>query len=386
MSDRTLARAPGSVSDGTTERRPSVLLLSKGLGKGGAEQLLVNQAVHGAGDFEYHAAYLLPWKDALVSELRERGVGVTCLDGARGIGWIKRLRRLVRDRRIDIVHVHSPSVAALARIAFGRHGPSIVTTEHNVWDRYHRLTYWANALTFPRNNHVFAVSDEVNGSVRYPTVFRFLRRPPIETLHHGIDGARVALAPGADGVREELGIPSSSPVVGTVANFKPHKGHEHLLQVAARVAARHPDVRFVLVGGGPHQERIEERTAELGIGDVVVFAGFRDDAQRVMRTFDVYALASLHEGLPLSLLEAMALGRPVVATRVGGITAVVEDGASGFVVDPRDVDALAARISTLLEDPALRRRMGEAARARAATFDVRAAVRRIEQVYAELIA
>lgn len=369
------------------DARTRVLLLIKGLGRGGAEQLLVNAV--GCGDrsrFDYHVAYLLPWKDAFVPELRELGVSVDCLDGARGVAWIGRLKRLVRERRIEVIHVHSPYVAAMVRGALGRPRPLLVTTEHNEWDRYHRATYWANAITFPRNDFVFAVSQEVEASVRYPKPLRFLRRPRIETLHHGIDADRIAAAPAASGVREELGIPPDALVVGTVANFKPHKGYEHLLPVVARVARERTDVRFVLVGGGPLLEQIRRRATEMGIDGSIVFTGFRADALRIMKTFDLYVMASVHEGLPLALLEAMALGCPVVATRVGGVAAVVVEGQNGFIVEPRDPDAQAARLLKLMRESSLRERFAAASRERASAFDVRNAVRRIEQIYTELVA
>ncbi len=386
MSGRVLERVLGGGGEAET-RRTRVLLLIKGLGRGGAEQLLVNAAEHGdAARFAYHVAYLLPWKDAFVPELRALGIPVVCLDGrGNGVAWVGRLRRLIRDLRIDLVHVHSPYVAAVVRASFGRRRPLLVTTEHNVWERYHRATYWANATTFGRNDHVFAVSDEVRGSIRYPKVLGFLRPPPVETLHHGIDLDRVTATPPPTGLREQLGVPAGAPVVGTIANFKPHKGHTFLVEAAALVVRERPDVRFVLVGDGPLREDLQRQARELRVADAIVFAGFRQDALRVARTFDVYAAASLHEGLPLALLEAMALGCPVVVTRVGGTGAVVEDGVNGFVVEPRDPGAQAGRILALLADASLRRRQAHAARERAEAFDVRLAVRRIEQVYAELV-
>ena len=176
-----------------------------------------------------------------------------------------------------------------------------------------------------------------------------------------------------------------APVVGTVASFKPHKGHEYLLQAAAHVVKVRPDVRFVLVGDGPRRDDLKREAARLGVDGAVVFAGFREDRLRFVRTFDVYAMASLHEGLPLALLEAMALGCPPVATRVGGINAVIDDAVNGFIVEPRDPAAQAQRIVSLLKDAPLRARVGAAARERAAAFDVRSAVRRIEDVYSGLI-
>jgi glycosyltransferase involved in cell wall biosynthesis len=362
-----------------------VLVLIKGLGRGGAEQLIVSAARHlDRGRFDYEVAYLLPHKDALVAELESAGLRVHCLRAGRGPGWVGRLRSLVRDRRIDLLHVHSPLAAIGARLGLRRRGPRLVYTEHNVWDRYHPATRWANLATFPRNDHVFAVAEHVRASITYPRALSFLTMPPTETLHHGIDVDLVP-TPAPNGVRAELGIAPDAPIVGTVANFKAHKAHDVLLRAAERVRREVPDVRFVLVGTGPLEEDVRRRTAERGLGDAVVFAGFRDDVPRVAAAFDVFALPSAYEGLSIALLEAMALGRPPVVTRVGGLPEVIEHEVNGLLVPSGDPDALASQILRLLRDPAMRASVGEEARRRAASFDIRRAVRRSEAVYEELL-
>ncbi|MGH2636009.1 MAG: glycosyltransferase [Actinomycetota bacterium] len=362
-----------------------VLLLVKGLGRGGAEQLLVSAARHlDRTRFDYEAAYLLPYKDALVDDLRAAGLPVACLSGARGIGWLGRLRSLVRRRRIDLVHVHSPYAAIGARLALPR-GPKLVYTEHNVWARYHPATRWANLATFPRNDHVFAVADDVRASIVYPRGISFLQMPPTETLHHGIDLDRFPAPGSSNGVRAELGIADGAPLVGTVANFKAHKAHDVLLRAAVRVRRDVPDVRFVLVGTGPLEDEVRREAHAIGVGDQVVFAGFREDVPRVAAAFDVFALPSTYEGLSIALLEAMALGKPPVVTRVGGLPEVVDDGVSGLLVPSGDPEALATQIVRLLRDPKMRADMGEAARRRAGAFDIRRAVRRTEEVYGELL-
>lgn len=361
-----------------------ILILIKGLGRGGAEQLLASAAPYrDSSRFHYEVAYLLPWKDALAGELERAGVPVQCLEGSRGIGWVARLRALVRQGEFDLVHAHSPVAAAAARAALGRR-PRIVYTEHNEWHRYRAATRWANLLTYSRNDHVFCVSRGVLGSVRYPAALRWMGMPPIEALHHGLDPAAVE-GWQANGVRGDLGIPDGAPVVGTIANFKAHKGYHLLMEAAAAVRRDVPDARFVLVGQGPLLEDTRRRAAELGIGDAVVFAGYREDAPRVCAAFDVFAIASLNEGLSIALLEAMALGKPPVVTSVGGIPEVVRDQENGILVPPGDPAALAGGIVRLLSDPVLRSEMGEAARLRAADFDIRLAVRRMEAVYAELL-
>jgi glycosyltransferase involved in cell wall biosynthesis len=364
-----------------------VLVLIKGLGRGGAEQLLVNAAPYlDTERFHYEFAYLLPWKNALVEDLERAGFRVRCLNGARGAGWVTRLRRLVEENQIDIIHAHLPYTAIGARLAFWRdRRVRIVYTEHNMWTRYKSITAWANALTFPRNNHVFAVSNEVSGSVEYPRALSRRHRPPLETLYHGPDPAAVGRWVGADGVRDEFGIPDGVPIVGTVANLKTHKGHKYLLRAAVRVREVHPQARFVLVGLGPLEAELRREASELGLDGAVIFTGFREDAQRLMQAFDLFVLPSLHEGLPIALVEAMALGVPAVVTRAGGTPEVIREGRDGYLVEPRDPDALAARIAGLLSDDDLRQRMGAEARLRAEVFDIRRSVERMEGLYRELL-
>jgi glycosyltransferase involved in cell wall biosynthesis len=364
-----------------------ILILIKGLGRGGAEQLLVNAAPYlDTERFHYEFAYLLPWKNALVEDLERAGFSVRCLDGARGAGWVGRLRRLVSENEIDIIHAHLPYTAIGARLAFWRDRRiRIVYTEHNMWTRYKAVTAWANAVTFPRNNHVFAVSNEVRGSVEYPRPLSHRRRPPLETLYHGPDPAAVGRWVGADGVREELGIPDGVPIVGTVANLKTHKGHKYLLRAAVKVKEAHPDTRFVFVGLGPLEDELKRESSQLGLEQTVIFTGFRADAQRLMQAFDLFALPSLHEGLPIALVEAMSLGVPAVVTRAGGTPEVIRDGREGYLVAPRDPDLLAARIVELLSDQDLRLRMGAEGKLRAEAFDIRRSVERMEVLYNELL-
>jgi glycosyltransferase involved in cell wall biosynthesis len=363
-----------------------ILLLIKGLDRGGAEQIVATAAPHlDSSRFDYQVAYLLPERRALVGQLEGAGVPVACLNGGRGLGWVGRLRDLVAEQRIDLVHAHSPVPAIFARLAL--RGTRIVYTEHNVWQRYHRATYWANLLTYFRNDRVFAVSDEVRRSIRYPRAVRFLPTPTVETLYHGIDEAAVARWRSPDGLRAEFGIAEDAPLVGTVANFKVHKGHHRLLLAALKVREAMPDARFVLVGRGPLEADIRRQADELGLNGTVLITGFREDALRFTAACDVFALPSEHEGLPIALLEAMALGKPTAATRAGGIPEVVEDGREGLLVESTsDPSALAGVILTLLGDPQLRARMGRAAQIRARHFDIRKAVHRMEQVYQELLA
>ena len=365
-----------------------ILLLIKALGRGGAEHLLLSAARHlDKSRFEYQTAYLVPSLNTLVGEFEASGVPVHCLDGARGSGWIGRLKALVQEQRIDLVHVHSPYAAIGARIALRRrNGPRLVYTEHSGWPFYHPVTRWGNMVTFPRNDYVFAVSEHVRSSISYPVAFRAMRVPPIETLLHGVDPtARPVTAPPEE-VRDELGIPRDVPVVGSVGNFRREKGHRYLIDAAITVRRRIPDVRFVLVGHGPLESELRRRVHERGLDGTVIFAGYRGDVASIMNMFDIFALPSLYEGLAVALIEAMALGRPSVVTRAGGLEEVIHDEVDGLLVPARNPARLAGGMIRLLSDESLRERLGMAARRRVVSLDVRRAVRRMEEVYGEMLA
>jgi glycosyltransferase involved in cell wall biosynthesis len=361
-----------------TRRRTRVLMLTKGLGRGGAERLIVGAARHlDRSQFELDVAYLLPWKDEFVDDVVATGAEVHCLVAPRptSLGWIPRLRRLVRERDIDVVHTHMPLPAAFARLALPGQRPAFVHTEHNVWSSYRLPTQWANAATLGRNARVIAVSDGVATSIRSSV--------PVDVLLHGTDPAlAVTGAAARTAARRRLGIAAEAQVVGTVGNLTAKKDQATLVRALASLPStgdRGPTL--VLVGLGPLEDELRALAAQHGVADRVVFAGSRDDVFALLPAFDVFALSSRFEGLPIALLEAMAAGVAPVATRVGGIPEVITDGRDGLLVDPGDPDALAAALGRLLDDAALRETLGERAGARAGDFDLVHAVRSAEAIY-----
>lgn len=370
-----------------TDTRVRVLWLIKGLGPGGAEQLLVSQArVHDRERFQIEVAYLVPWKHHHVASLEAAGVPAFLLDGPRELDlrWAWRLRRLLRDTPVDVVHNHSPLVASVTRLLVRTlpraRRPALLYTEHNRWPRHNRLTRLANRLTFHLDDEQLAVSDDVRDTI--PSRLR----GRVTTLVHGIvlDEVRAQRVHRAE-MRAELGIDDATVVIGTVANYRREKDYPNLL-TAARDALRASGVPlcFVAVGQGPLEAEMREMHRRLGLGDRFRILGYRDDAVRVMSAFDIFTLASRHEGLPVSLMDALALGIPVVATAVGGIPQAVTDGVEAVLVPAQRPDLLAGAYAELAADPIRRAAMASAAQQRAIRFDIRRATADLERRYAAL--
>jgi glycosyltransferase involved in cell wall biosynthesis len=358
-----------------------VLHVVKGLGPGGAERLIVSLVEALGHDVEAEVAYVLPQKTHLVPELHALGVSTHLL--GRGLAdprWAPRLRHLVRQGHFDIVHLHSPAVASVARLALRpmRDRPALVSTEHNVWGSFTAATRVANALTAPLDDVRLAVSEEVRSSM-WPN-----RRNGVEVLVHGvpIDRLRAATQRRSE-VRRGLGLSDDDVVVLIVANFREKKDYPTFLAAAA--ACGEPTVRFLSVGQGPLEQQLRSKHAALGLGDRFRFLGYRSDAVEVIAAADIFTLTSIHEGLPVALLEAMALGVAPVVSSVGGVPEVVTDGVDGLLVAPGDAQGFAAAYERLARDLPTRQSLAAAARARAADFDIAKAADHLEHRYRDLL-
>lgn len=359
--------------------RPRVLWLVKGLDLGGTERLLLTHAaLRDRSAFDCSLAYVLPRHAAMLDRFADADVPVTCL-AARSeldLRWTVGLKRLLRS--VDVLHVHSPYAAGLARLVAGT--VPVVYTEHSRWPQYHRATWALNVVTYPLNAAVVAVSHDVRR-----TVPRALRSR-VQVVHHGVD--RAVVRPDSvmrAQVRRELGVGPDEVLFGTVANLRTVKNYQ-LLQAAAQiVAARLPQARFVAIGDGPLRAEVAARHAASGLGDRFSLLGAQPDAARLMQAFDVLCLASRHEGLPVTIMEALALGLPVVSTAVGGVPEAVRDGVEGRLVALDDEQGFARALAELVEQPDLRVRMARAALDRSALFDAASSVRQVEDVYRSVL-
>jgi glycosyltransferase involved in cell wall biosynthesis len=366
-----------------------VLWLVKGMARGGAETLLLLEArARDRTAIEPRVAYLTPQNHDLVEAVRAEGVPVTCIGSPRALDprWLWRLRRILAAGDIDLVHVHSPVPAIGARLVRltipERVRPRLIGTEHNVWPSHHPVTRLVERLTFGLEDAHLAVSDAVRRSVTARG------RDGIEVVLTGVDLEAVRAQADRVGVRAELGLADDEVVVGTVANLRSQKGYPDLLHAAATAIERVGDDRrivFLAVGKGPMEAELHALHAELGLGDRFRFLGYRDDAVRLMSGLDVFCLASHHEGLPVALMEALALGLPAVATTAGGTPELVTDGVEGLLVPPGRPDRLAEALVAVTTDDARRKDMAGAAALRGDQLSVTRAHHRHEEIYRTVV-
>lgn len=360
--------------------RRVVLVAIKGLGIGGAERLISEGARFWDREaFDYHVAYVLPWKNQLVADLRAIDVPIHLIGGAKGITPETPLRlfKLIRALGASLVHAHLPSMGVMVRL--GSPVP-VVYTEHNLTSAYRFATRVANRMTYWRNRAVIAVSEAVADSVsRYGG-------PPRKVI---LNGVAVPADLESDQVRTELGLNPHQPFIVHVGNIRPGKGHMELVEAASLLQKTDPDAVIVSLGIEKHHgdlERLRRHAIERGLEKSLRFLGQRADALAFTSAADVFVNPSEVEGLPVAVLEAMALGTPVVATAVGGVPSVIRDGESGVLVEPHNPAALAAGIHRLLKNRDEAARLAtNARRLIEEEHSLKEMVRSVERVYRQVL-
>ncbi|MBI3610829.1 MAG: glycosyltransferase [Nitrospirae bacterium] len=294
---------------------------------------------------------------------------------------VRTLSRILKHERIQVIHMHTSHACTL-----GGWAARLARVPVRIISR--RVDFSVRSNPFRKLKYQWGVDRivAISEGVRNVLIEDGLDPDRIEVIHSGIDPRPFEPNFPSGEARREFGIPEKSPVIGCVAYFADHKGHRYLVEAAARVAAAVPEVRFLLVGDGELRPLIERQIKGLGLDKNVILTGFRNDIPRLLAAMDIVALASHLEGLGTSLLDAMAMARPVVATRTGGIPEMVEDGLNGRLVPPRDPAAMAEALIELIRRPDERRRMGKAGRARMLEkFSADAMVAATESLYLKVL-
>lgn len=346
---------------------------------GGAQEntLLSVEGLNRLGQYEATLATGLETgpEGQLLTRARSTAPLVAVPDLCRNVNLPRDLRslihlyRIIRDGKYHIVHTHSAKAGVLGRIAARLAGtPIIVHTLHGM--AFHDYqSWWVNRLwrivmkaCARFTDHFISVSEVMKekaisagiaGRGKFTTIFSGMELDWFLRAH--VDSLAV---------RRELGIPDDALVVGKIARFFPLKGHEQLLAAAPAIVRRHPDVRFLLIGNGILYNDFCAKARALGILDHFVFTGLvdRENIPRMVAAMDILVHTSLREGLARALVQALAMGKPCVAFDLDGAPEVVISGKTGYLVQPGDPEGLSESISTLLGDPAMRRRMGEEGR------------------------
>lgn len=295
----------------------------------------------------------------------ERGVDLLVIpEVGREISWMDDLRalfkliRLLRREKPDIVHTHTAKAGTLGRLAalvalFGRKTALYHTFHGHVFHSYFsplktRLFIMIERFLGLFTHRLIAVSERTKQEL---VEYGIAPADKIAVIPLGLDLDRFARCEQHRGeLCRELGLPEGAILIGLVARLVPVKGVHHFLQAASRVLAEAPGTYFLIVGDGELRAELEAQAAELGLGQRVLFLGFRQDLSRIYADLDIVALSSLNEGLPVSLIEAMSSARVVVSTAVGGVPNLIRDGETGFLVPPQDPEALASAFKRVLAD------------------------------------
>lgn len=309
----------------------------------------------------------------LVGELRRHGIDAWTPRTTGKIDPLTLARLAVRLRRdrVDVLHTHLSTASIVGGLAARLAGVPAVASVHGLNRR----------TCFNYSPRIIAISE----AVRRHLTEQGLPDSRITVIHNGVDLERYRQAPDAGVVRAELGFSADEFVIGAVGRLWPEKGHIYLIEALALAARAGLSARLLIVGEGRRRQMLAQAAGRFGVADRVALVGFQRDVRPYQAAMDICCLPSLKEGLSLSALEAMALGKPVIASRAGGTPEVVVEGETGILVEPASAAALAEAILALARDRPRARRMGEAGRVRVQRhFDLERTVDRIEELYRQV--
>ncbi|HKY04209.1 MAG TPA: glycosyltransferase [Blastocatellia bacterium] len=380
--------------------RPRVLHFITSFDVGGTERQAVELLNHLAGErFDVRLAVIRKG-GSLFTQVADRFPRVyefplTRFYDVNALRQLLRLRTILITERINILHAHDFYSAFIGTIAARLTSAHVIACQRHIKLSDRRAHRWGERVIRRLAHSVLVNSDAIRDHIAAndPSSLEKVRviKNGFGATQHSLE-ARPATAPDSsrkqahDQLCLELKIDCDAKLVGCVASLRPVKGHRYLIEAAARVLESRNDVHFLFVGDGPLRQELEGLSESMGVAANIHFLGERADAALLFSAFDLAVLASLHEGLPNTVIEAMAAESPVVATAVGGVVELIADGETGYLVPPGDSDALARRIAMVLADPG--RSTSVARRARdfvRVNFGVGRMVESVEKLYEEVM-
>jgi glycosyltransferase involved in cell wall biosynthesis len=365
-------------------RKISILHIITTLDVGGAEKHLLSLLANlDRARFQFTIVFL-KGRGELVPYFECNGIRVVSLNvkGVWDISALARIAFLVKKGAYDIVHTHLPRADFFGTLGARLGGSKvIICTKHNE-DQYFRNPFLASLARFAArfDTKVVVISDAVG---RFMTDVIGIPREKISKIYYGIE---VKAFSSRGTLRREYDIPQEIPLAGVIGRFEEQKGHRFVIQAIKKIKETLPQAKFVFAGRGALEDELRSLANRAGVETNIIFAGFRDDISNVISDIDVLILPSLWEGFGLVLLEAMAASKPVIATGIGAIPEVVEDGITGILVTPRDVEMMVTAVTRLLVDSEMARRLGKAGRARVIEhFGLQKMVREWQRLYEGLL-
>jgi glycosyltransferase involved in cell wall biosynthesis len=304
-------------------------------------------------------------KEELGEEIEKLGLDFIPLNIKRSHRFspkiITELHRLMKKRHIHIVRAHRYRASLYGRLAaLLARVPVIITSVHDNYRKDLRLgRRIANRILSRVTDKIVAVSESVRRDV---TKYDGLDPSKILVIYNGVDASKFTPDGKFHNIREEFSIANSDIVVGSVGRLVPAKGLEYLIEAVSHLGKEINNIKLLIVGHGSLLDSLRDGAREHGINERVIFTGKRRDIPDILSGIDIFVMPSLAEGLGNSLLEAMAMCKPIIATAVGGMPELIKNGVNGILVPPRDPDTLAAAIKTLIENRYLATKMGQAAR------------------------
>lgn len=370
------------------QEKVNVLHIIKSLGRGGAEMLLPETLkLHDQNRFQFSYIYFLPWKDQMVKSIQQSGGRVTCFRASNNLLLMLKARQValyVRDHKIQLIHAHLPWAGILARIVGKMTGVPVIYTEHNKQERYHLGTRLANLATMPLLRKVVAVSGDVAESIQRnkPSL-----KVPIKTILNGVNVADFDRKNfDQQEIRSKLGIAEDALVIGTIAVFRFQKRLDLWLDLASKISHVHKNAHFVLVGDGPLNQELISKRKDLGLEHRVHMPGLQTEVRPYLAAFDIYMMSSIFEGLPIALLEAMAMQCAVISTDAGGIKEVIRHEVDGLLCGVNEPEKLLEYVRLLTANKEQRLHYGTMARKRVVeSFSMEEMVGNIEKVYEDTL-
>lgn len=324
---------------------------------------------------------------ALAREAEAAGAKVECVEKKPGLkpNLVRVLAKSFRTDRPDVIHVHQVGALAYAGPAAYFSGvPAVVHTEHGKHYANRWKTRVLGSLAARFAHRFCCVSEDVLNEVVEQGV---AAKAKCVFVPNGIDTGRYATSTRSAELRATLGIPGDALVLGTIGRLSEIKRQDLLLKGFVEVLRELPECRLLIVGDGPERKKLTALAEEFGISERVTFAGYQAQPELYLPLMNVFALTSRSEGLPLAVLEAWSAGKPVIATRVGGLPKLIEHGKTGYLFDLDDAAALAKHIVQLLTNRDLARTLGNAGQAMARDrYDLRVMAQAYETIYRQQLA